>query len=83
MRYEFAHRKQLSQSLVYDSINYYPYPEYIERGYDNELSTRVENFYDTHTADVSVRGIHPKMMYSVGVGVTPQSSLSKTTIGEL
>ena len=81
LRYEFAHRKQLSQSLVYDSINYYPYPEYIERGYDNELSTRVENFYDTHTADVSVRGIHPKMMYSVGVGVTPQSSLSKTTIG--
>lgn len=53
---------------MYDSINYYPYPEYIERGYDNELSTRVENFYDTHTADVSVRGIHPKMMYSVGVG---------------
>lgn len=81
LRYEFAHRKQLSQSLVYDSINYYPYPQYIERGYDNDLSTRVENFYDTHTADVSVRGIYTKMMYSVGVGLTPQSSLSKTTIG--
>lgn len=81
LRYEFAHRKQLSQSLVYDSINKYPYPEYIERGYDNELSTRVENFYDTHTADISMRGVHPKMMYSVGVGLTPQSSLSKTTIG--
>ncbi len=81
LRYEFAHRKQLSQSLVYDSINYYPYPEYMERGYDNDLSTRVENFYDTHTADISMRGIHPKMMYSVGVGLTPQTSLSKTTIG--
>lgn len=81
LRYEFAHRKQLSQSLVYDSINKYPYPQYIERGYDNDLSTRVENFYDTHTADVSVRGIYTKMMYSVGVGLTPQSSLSKTTIG--
>lgn len=81
LRYEFAHRKQLAQSLVYDSINKYPYPEYLERGYDNELSTRVENFYDTHTADISIRGIHPKMMYSAGVGLTPQSSLSKTTIG--
>lgn len=81
LRYEFAHRKQLSQSLVYDSINKYPYPQYIEHGYDNDLSTRVENFYDTHTADVSVRGIYTKMMYSVGVGLTPQSSLSKTTIG--
>lgn len=81
LRYEFAHRKQLSQSLVYDSINYVPYPEYIERGYDNDLSTRVENFYDTHNADLSIRGIYTKMMYSAGVGFTPQSSLSKTTIG--
>lgn len=81
LRYEFAHRKQLSQSLTYDSINKYPYPEYFERGYDNQLSSKVENFYDTHTADVSLRGVHPKMNYSVGVGLTPQTSLSKTTIG--
>lgn len=81
LRYEFAHRKQLSQSLVYDSINKYPYPEYLERGYDNDLSTRVENFYDTHTASLSIRGVHAKMFYDVGVGLTPQSSLSKTTIG--
>lgn len=77
--YEFAHRKQLAQSLVYDSINKYPYPEYFERGYDNELSTKVENFYDTHTADLSIRGYPSKMMYSAGVSLTPQSSLSETT----
>ena len=64
-----------------DSINKYPYPEYLERGYDNDLSTRVENFYDTHTASLSIRGVHAKMFYDVGVGLTPQSSLSKTTIG--
>lgn len=81
LRYEFAHRKQLSQSLVYDSIGYYPYPVYLERGYTDSLSSRVENFYDTHTASLSIRGIYTKMMYSVGVGLTPQSSLSKTTIG--
>ena len=79
LRYEFSHRKQMSQSLVYDSINIYP--DYLIRGYENELSTRVENFYDTHTADLSLRGIHTKMMYSAGVGLTPQSSLSKSPIG--
>lgn len=79
LRYEFSHRKQMSQSLVYDSINIYP--DYLIRGYDNELSSRVENFYDTHTADLSLRGIHEKMMYSAGVGLTPQSSLSKSPIG--
>lgn len=79
LRYEFSHRKQMSQSLVYDSINVYP--DYLVRGYDNELSTRVENFYDTHTADLSLRGIREKMMYSVGVGMTPQSSLSNSPIG--
>lgn len=79
LRYEFAHRKQMSQSLVYDSINIYP--DYLIRGYDNELSTRVENFYDTHTADLSLRGIYEKMMYSAGIGLTPQSSLSNSPIG--
>ena len=78
LRYQFSHRKQLSQSLVYDSINY---PDRMNFDYDNDLSTRVENFYDTHTAEISIRGIYPKMMYSAGVAATPQSSLSKTTIG--
>lgn len=81
LRYEFAHRKQLAQSLVYDSLNVYPYPEYLERGYNDSLSNRVENFYDTHSANISIRGIYPKLMYSAGVGLPPQSSLSKTTIG--
>lgn len=74
VRYEFAHRKQLAQSLVYDNL--LPTDMYVD-----SLSTRVENFYDTHTAELSLRGVHPKMMYSAGLGLTPQSSLSKTTIG--
>lgn len=81
LRYEFSHRKQLAQSLTYDSLDKYSYPEYITRGYVDSLSSRVENFYDNHSIDLSLRGIHPKMMYSVGVGLAPQSSLSETTIG--
>ncbi|MEG0647773.1 MAG: TonB-dependent receptor, partial [Bacteroides sp.] len=94
LRYEFSHQKQMSQSLVYDSIQYtlnyagetyelagYPYPQYLERGYVDSLSSRVENFYDTHSVDLSLRGIYTKMMYSFGVGLTPQSSLSKSPIG--
>ena len=78
LRYSFSHRKQLSQSLVYDSINY---DGRTNKDYDNDLSSRVENFYDTHTAEVSIRGVYPKLMYNIGVAATPQSSLSKTTIG--
>ncbi len=81
LRYQFAHRRQVSQSLVYDSISTYPYPEYLERGYSDNLSSRVENYYDTHTINLSVRGNYTKMRYSFGAGITPQSSLSKSPIG--
>ena len=74
-RYEFAHRKRLSQSLIYDNLSEFP------DVYVDSLSSRVENFYNTHTFDASVRAIHAKMMYSAGLSLTPQSSLSETTIG--
>lgn len=76
-RYEFAHRKRLSESLVadQDSIDVMP------NGYVESLSSRVENFYDTHSIELSIRGVHPKMMYNAGVTLIPQSSRSETTIG--
>ena len=77
LRYEFAHRKRLSESLVSDPDSIAIMPN----GYVESLSSRVENFYDTHSVDASIRGIHPKMMYSAGVTLTPQSSRSETTIG--
>ncbi len=79
LSYEYAHRKQISQSLVYDSINIYP--DYLTRGYDNSLSSRVENFYNTHTASVSIRANYDKLQYNLGVSLTPQSSLSESIIG--
>jgi hypothetical protein len=75
VRYEFSHRKRLSQSLVSDLDSVMP------NGYVESLSSRVENFYDTHLTELSLRGIHPKVMYVFGVGANPQSSLSQTTIG--
>lgn len=77
LRYEFSHRKRLSQSLVSDPDSIVVMPD----GYVESLSSRVENFYDTHSIDASIRGIHPKMMYSAGVTFIPQSSRSETTIG--
>lgn len=77
LRYEFAHRKRLSESLISDPDSILIMPN----GYVESLSSRVENFYDTHTIDASIRGIHPKMMYSAGVTFTPQSSRSETTVG--
>lgn len=77
LRYEFAHRKRLSESLVSDPDSIAIMPN----GYVESLSSRVENFYDTHSIDASIRGIHPKMMYSAGVTLIPQASRSETTIG--
>lgn len=74
LRYEFSHRKRLSESLVYDNLTN-------SEVYVDSLSSRVENFYDTHSVEASIRGIHPKMMYTAGVTLIPQSSRSETTIG--
>lgn len=74
-RYEFSHRKRLSQSLVSDLDSVMP------NNYVESLSSRVENFYDSHTAELSLRGVYPKMMYNAGIGLIPQTSKSETTIG--
>ncbi len=79
LRYEYAHRKQVSQSLVYDSIEVYR--DYLNRGYDNSLSSRVENFYNSHTVDLSLRANYEKLQYNLGVSLTPQSSKSDPVIG--
>ncbi len=78
-RYTFTHRYSLAESLVYDqdSIVAGVNPD----GFAEDLSNRVENFYDTHSASMSLRGVYSKMMYSAGVAVNPQSSRSETTIG--
>lgn len=75
LRYEFSHRKRLSESLLYDRNSLSP------DIYVDSLSSRVENFYDSHSIDASLRGIYPKMMYSAGLTFVPQSSQSETTIG--
>lgn len=79
LRYEFSHRKRINESLVYDKtlIDYLKQPDM----YVDSLSSRVENFYDTHTIEASIRGVYPKLMYNAGLGLIPQSSLSETTIG--
>lgn len=75
-RYEFSHRKRAQESLVADLDSVLTAGGYVE-----SLSSRVENFYNNHNINLSIRGVHPKMMYSAGIGLTPQSSESETTIG--
>lgn len=75
LRYEFEHQNRLSESLVYDNLAADP------SVYVDSISSRVENFYDSHSIETSIRGVHPKLMYSAGVTFTPQSSRSETTVG--
>ncbi len=77
-RYEFSHQKRFNQSLLYDNLST---DSYLSGNYIDSLSSRIENFYDNHSFDLSIRGVHPKMMYNAGVALTPQSSKSETTIG--
>lgn len=74
LRYEYAHRNRLSKSLVYDNLT-------DPNLYVDSLSSEVENFYNTHSIDASIRGMQTKMMYSAGLTLIPQSSRSITTIG--
>ncbi|MCD8262395.1 MAG: outer membrane beta-barrel protein [Bacteroides sp.] len=79
LRYEFSHQYSLSKSLVYDQDTLLA--GITPDGFAENLSNKVENYYNTHTVNLSLRGVYPKMMYNAGVGMTPQSSRSETTIG--
>ena len=83
--YNYSHSKGLSQSLVYDSINY---EQRFNLDFNNELSSKVENFYDDHNLNLSLQGDYVNrekdytgLSYNVGVGINPKSTRSETTIG--
>lgn len=77
-RYEFSHRRAMSSSSVYNNLGDYLNHDNIE--YSDSLSSKLTNYYNTHTLGLFWRGVYPKMMYSVGINVTPQSSKSETSV---
>lgn len=80
LRYEFTYRDSKAQSLV-SNQNYDPAGVGMGYVYADSLSNRVMNNYQEHRIDLSLQGVYSKMMYNIGVGLTPQSSESETTIG--
>lgn len=85
LSYNYSHQSGLSQSLVYDSINY---DNRFNLDYNNGLSSRVENFYNNHYVNLSIQGNHLKqgdnykgLLYNAGVALNPRTTESKTTIG--
>lgn len=85
MNYSFSNSKSLSQSLVYDSINY---ADRFNYGYNDELSSKVNNKYANHNINLSIQGDHMQndtlqkgLIYNVGISLNPQSSTSRTSIG--
>lgn len=85
LSYNYTHRKGLSQSLVYDSINY---DNRFNKDYNDRLSSKVENYYDNHYVNVSLQGNHIKpgdnytgLIYNAGVAMNPRSTENKTSIG--
>lgn len=85
MNYSFSNSRSLSQSLVYDSINY---ADRFNYDYNDELSSKVNNKYANHNINLSIQGDHMQndtlqkgLIYNVGISLNPQSSTSRTSIG--
>ena len=83
--YSFHYRTGLSQSLAYDSINY---PDRTNYGYNDQLSSKVENNYGNHDIGLSLQGDYRQweperkgLVYNVGVTLNPYANESHTTIG--
>lgn len=79
IRYDYSHNKQNSHSYVYDNPN-----EYLDHNnmgnFVDSISSKLTNYYDSHTIGLSLRGVYTKMMYGVGLSLIPQTSKSVTEI---
>lgn len=79
IRYEYSHNRQLSKSYVYDNPN--AYLDHSDLGvYSDSLSSKLTNYYNSHTIGLTLRGVYTKMMYGVGLNLIPQTSKSVTEI---
>ena len=79
LRYEFNHQKANTESLVYSGL--YREGILLDYQYSDSLSNGADNYYDSHNVDLSLRGVTQKMIYSAGVGITPQYSKSERYAG--
>lgn len=77
-RYDFSHSRQKSESDLYNNAG--NYLDHSNIAYSDSLSSKITNFYNSHTLGLSLRGNYTKFMYSVGVSVIPQSSRSVTDV---
>jgi hypothetical protein len=79
VRYEYSHNKQATNSYVFNNPN--AYLDHSDLGqYNDSLSSKLTNYYNSQTIGLSLRGVYTKMMYGVGISLIPQSSRSVTDI---
>jgi hypothetical protein len=77
-RYDFSHSLSNSDSKVYNNLG--DYLDHSNIDYSDSLSSKLKNYYNSHSFGISLRGNYTKMMYSVGISLTPQSSKSVTEV---
>ena len=85
LNYTYRGRNGLSQSLVYDSINY---EDRVNLDYNDRLSSKVENFHGNQQIRMSLQGDYidwengrKGLKYNVGVSLNPRSTENHTTVG--
>lgn len=77
LKYSYQYKYSTSDKYTHDADGNGGFkPLYVD-----SLSNSIENKYTTQQIDLSMRTIRPKYMYSIGVSLEPQNSVSKTIVG--
>ncbi|MFA6779228.1 MAG: TonB-dependent receptor [Paludibacteraceae bacterium] len=74
LKYGFQYRYSESQSFSFDRT-------YEPSAFLDSLSSKVENNYNNHVAEIGLQGKYTNLNYNVGFSVQPQHSSSETSVG--
>ena len=74
LRYTYQRRETESESYVYDQDSEI-------KAYVDSLSSKVDNRYDNHEAELNIQGKFTKARYKIGFNVSPQTTDNETSIG--
>ena len=81
LRYSYQNQNSDSYSLVYEGDSVGNNIEY-NNDYTELLSSKVENTYENHRAEVIWQGRYDKLRYNLGVSLQPQHSKVDNLVGQ-
>lgn len=77
-KYDYSHTSAFSNSAVNNNLG--DYLNHSNIVYSDSLSSKLTNYYNSNSFELSLRGLYPKMMYMIGFALIPQTSKSNTEV---